>query len=124
MARTISRLFVLGLIWAVAALPLQAVGAAPTRQGAAAQDFGSVPAPNTPGGGTVGTGPGTCDETALTNALGGGGTVTFNCGGPATIQITSLKTISQPTTIEGGGIITITGELNTRLFNVNNGASL
>ncbi|MEP7357195.1 MAG: choice-of-anchor Q domain-containing protein, partial [Anaerolineales bacterium] len=81
-------------------------------------------APSAPAGGTVGSGLGTCDEAALTNALAGGGTLTFNCGGPATILITSQKYISQATTINGGGIITITGGLATRLFQVDASASL
>ena len=113
MLRKLVRLLVCGLIWAAAAAPLQPVGAAP----AAGLGF----APNTPAGGTVGTGPGTCSEGALTSALAGGGTVTFNCGGPATILILSQKTITQATTIDGGGLITITGGLATRLFDVNDG---
>ena len=64
----------------------------------------------------VGTGaPGSCTEAALDAALGcgapsgsppvsnctGGGTVTFNCGGAATITVTSTKTINADTTIGG-----------------------
>lgn len=46
-------------------------------------------------GGVVGDGtPGSCTEAALNTALVGGGTVTFNCGGPKTILITSQKTIA------------------------------
>jgi hypothetical protein len=81
-------------------------------------------APSAPAGGTVGSGPGTCNEAALNTALAGGGTVTFNCGGPATILILSQKMITQSTTIDGGGIITITGGLATRLFLVTNSALL
>lgn len=69
--------------------------------------------------GVVGTGtPATCTQTALTTALFGGGLVTFNCGGPATILVTSPITITQNTVIEGGGQIKITGGLTTRLFDV------
>jgi predicted outer membrane repeat protein len=69
--------------------------------------------------GTVGTGtPGSCTEAALDAALTGGGTVTFNCGGPATILLTSAKDILQNTTINGGDVITLTGNLATRLFRV------
>jgi Chlamydia polymorphic membrane protein (Chlamydia_PMP) repeat len=76
-------------------------------------------------GGVVGNGTsGSCTETALTAALAGGGTVTFNCGGPKTILVTSQKTITQDTAIQGGGIITITGGLTTRLFDVLATASL
>jgi predicted outer membrane repeat protein len=69
--------------------------------------------------GVVGTGtPATCTQTALTTALIGGGLVTFNCGGPATILVTSPITITQNSVIEGGGQIKITGGLTTRLFDV------
>jgi predicted outer membrane repeat protein len=74
--------------------------------------------------GVVGTGTaGSCTQAALTTALAGGGTVTFNCGGAATILVISQITITQATVIEGGGLITITGPLNTsgqttRLFDV------
>ncbi len=75
--------------------------------------------------GVVGTGSAaSCNETNLNTALSGGGTVTFNCGGPATILITSQKTITQNTVIQGGGIITITGGLATRLFEVDAPAAL
>ncbi len=83
------------------------------------------PVEASPAGGVVGIGtPGSCTEAALDSALAGGGTVTFNCGGPATIQLTSAKTISQDTTIWGGNMITLTGGLTTRLFAVNTGANL
>ena len=70
--------------------------------------------------GVVGTGtPGSCTQAALTAALTGGGTVTFNCGAaPATILVISQIPITQDTVIEGGGLITITGGLTTRLFDV------
>jgi hypothetical protein len=48
----------------------------------------------------------TCDEAHLNTALSGGGLVTFTCG-PATITVTSTKTISTDTTIDGGGLITL-----------------
>jgi len=83
------------------------------------------PVKASPAGGIVGIGtPGSCTEVALDNALAGGGTVTFNCGGPATIQLTNAKTISQDTTISGGNVITLTGGLTTRLFTVSSCASL
>ena len=50
----------------------------------------------------VGTGTaGSCTEETLDTALAGGGSVTFNCGGAATITVTSTKTISADTTIDG-----------------------
>jgi predicted outer membrane repeat protein len=76
-------------------------------------------------GGVVGNGtPGSCTEAALTTALAGGGTVTFNCGGLATILVLSEKNITQNTVINGGGVITLTGGLATRLFRVDATASL
>jgi predicted outer membrane repeat protein len=69
--------------------------------------------------GVVGTGtPASCTQAALTTALTGGGTVTFNCGGAATIIVLSQIPITQNTVIEGGGQIKITGGLATRLFDV------
>ena len=67
--------------------------------------------------GVVGDGtPGSCTEAAFTAALNGGGTITFNCGGPATILLTSEKVLSLNTVIDGGSVITLTGGLNTRLL--------
>jgi len=61
----------------------------------------------------VGTGTSaSCTEVALTDCLAGGGTVTFDCGGNATIAVTTTKTIDLDTTIDGsgaGGTITISG---------------
>ena len=72
--------------------------------------------------GVVGNGtPGSCTESALNSALSGGGSVTFNCGAnPVTITVTSQKTINADTTIDGGGLITISGGNNTRIFNIQN----
>ncbi len=70
--------------------------------------------------GVVGTGtPASCTQAALTTALTGGGTVTFNCGGAVTpILVTSQIPITQNTVIEGGSLIKLTGGLATRLFDV------
>lgn len=77
------------------------------------------------GAGTVGSGtPGSCTEAALETALSGGGSVSFSCGGSHTIPLTSEKTINNDTTIDGGGQITLSGGSSTRLFNLQNGASL
>ncbi|MCS6802330.1 MAG: hypothetical protein NZ773_10375, partial [Dehalococcoidia bacterium] len=46
------------------------------------------------------------NQAQLQNALAGGGTVTFNCG-TATIPITGTLVITLPTTIDGGGVITL-----------------
>src|SRR5437879_11309349 len=60
----------------------------------------------------VGTGTSaSCTEAALSACLPGGGsfdgTVTFNCGGAATITVTSRKIISADTILDGGSAITI-----------------
>lgn len=75
--------------------------------------------------GVVGDGtPGSCVEAALTAVLSSSGSVTFNCGpNPHTITLTAAQTISAATTIDGGGLITLSGGDNTRLFNVQNGAA-
>ncbi len=62
----------------------------------------------------VGTGTSaSCTESALDACLPGGGsfdgTVTFNCGGTATITVTSTKLIGADTTIDGGSVTTISG---------------
>src|SRR6266480_2417195 len=74
----------------------------------------------------VGTGTSTsCTEAALNACLPGGGsfdgTVTFACGGAATITVTSTKTISANTTIDGGSVITISGGNSVGVFSVNAG---
>jgi predicted outer membrane repeat protein len=52
------------------------------------------------------------NQVDLEAKLAGGGLVKFSCG-PATIPITSTLVITQPTTIDGGGVITLDG-LNER----------
>src|SRR5437762_5200191 len=63
-----------------------------------------------------------CTETTLNTCLPGGGsfdgTVTFNCGGAATIPVTSTKVIDADTTIDGGGVITISGRNGVGVFAV------
>lgn len=72
--------------------------------------------------GTVGTGtPESCSEAAFDAALAGGGTITFNCGGPATIVLTTQKVILVNTVIDGGGLITLSGNDTSRLFFVSGG---
>ncbi|KAA3663967.1 MAG: hypothetical protein DWQ04_08115 [Chloroflexi bacterium] len=75
--------------------------------------------------GVVGDGTsGSCTEAALNAALVGGGSVSFNCGGSHTITLTSQKTITANTVIDGGSVITLSGGNSTRLFSVENGATL
>jgi hypothetical protein len=70
----------------------------------------------------VGSGtPESCTETALQNAVNdSGGTVTFNCGSAATINVTTPVQIYSDVTIDGGGNkIIIDGGGSSRLFEVN-----
>ena len=68
--------------------------------------------------GVVGSGtPASCTESAFNTALTGGGSVAFNCGGLATITMSTLKQISVDTIIDGGGIITLSAT-NTYFFQV------
>jgi predicted outer membrane repeat protein len=66
----------------------------------------------------VGNGdPSSCTEAALDSALAAGGTITFDCGtAPVTITVTSEKTIRQDTTIDGGGLVTLSGGGATRII--------
>ena len=66
-------------------------------------------------------------DTALATAqTNGGGTITFNCGGPATIFFSGDKTIASPNNviIDGASIITLDGDEDDRLFYVESGATL
>ena len=66
-----------------------------------------------------------CTEPALDACLPGGagftGAVTFDCGGPATVTVSSTKAISADTTIDGGSLITISGGNSVGVFSVNAG---
>jgi hypothetical protein len=75
--------------------------------------------------GVVGSGtPESCTEAALDAALAGGGVVTFNCGAePVTITITGTKTISQDTTVDGDGGITLSGNGHVGVLAVGAGVS-
>lgn len=72
---------------------------------------------------TVGDGSAaSCTEAALDAAMAtvntGGGTLNFACGpAPHTIVVASAKSITADVTIEGGGRITLSGGLGTRIFN-------
>jgi hypothetical protein len=67
----------------------------------------------------VGTGAGTCTEALFAAAVARGGVITFNCGGAATIRITSQKELPRNvnTVIDGGGLITLDGGGTTRILN-------
>ena len=79
---------------------------------------------------TVGTGTsGSCTEAAFDTALatvsvGAGGTITFNCGGAATITFSSQKILNATNAtyiIDGNNEIILDGGNSTRLFRVENG---
>jgi hypothetical protein len=76
-------------------------------------------------GGVVGNGsPGSCTGDLLAVKLTGGGLVTFDCGGPATLSLSNTQTIALDTTIDGsnnGAPITLTAPIFTSLFHVNGG---
>ncbi|MFZ5821757.1 MAG: sortase [Chloroflexota bacterium] len=89
----------------------------------------AMPASPAYAAGVVGTGtPASCTEAAFDAALAGGGAVTFDCGGAATINITTTKTISANTNINGenggAGLITLDAGGGRRHFLVNAGVSL
>lgn len=70
----------------------------------------------------VGTGtPASCTEAALDAAIQKAGVITFNCGGAATIAITTEKAVSttQDTVLDGGGTITLDAGGKTRIFKMN-----
>jgi hypothetical protein len=68
--------------------------------------------------GVVGSGtPGSCTESAFRSALAGGGLVTFNCGpAPHTIALANLVNITQTTTIDGGGLVSLSGSNSAPIF--------
>jgi hypothetical protein len=103
LARIVAVLAVLGLL-------LAALGAQPAWADAVV------------GGGN----PADCTETAFDTAFALGGLITFNCGpAPMTIFFTSAKfVLNGDVTIDGGGLITLSGGNSTRLFNVTNGYQL
>ena len=70
--------------------------------------------------GVVGTGSrSSCTEAALDAALAGGGSVTFNCGTkPFKIVLTASKTITADTSIDGGGLLTLSGAGKVPLIRV------
>jgi hypothetical protein len=75
--------------------------------------------------GVVGNGsPASCTDAALATAVAGGGTISFNCGpAPHTILV-STSVITQTTTVDGGGKITLDGENLRQIFYVYDGGNL
>lgn len=67
--------------------------------------------------------PASCTESAfaaaITTASSGGGVITFNCGSnPHTIILTSAKNLSTGIVIDGGNMITLSGNHTTRLLQI------
>ena len=80
---------------------------------------------------TVGDGTAaSCTEAALRtavdtlNAVPTGGTIQFNCGGAATITVTSELSVQGTLMIDGGGQVTLSGGGATRIINVANYGNL
>lgn len=73
--------------------------------------------------GTVGSGtPASCSEAALDAALAGGGTVRFDCGpAPHVLAVTTTKTITADTVVDGGNLITLDGGHKARIFHFRSG---
>lgn len=69
---------------------------------------------------TVGTGtPDSCTEIALSQAVAAGGVIVFQCGSePATITLKSALNIKSDTTIDGKGLVTLSGGKTNRIFNM------
>jgi probable HAF family extracellular repeat protein/predicted outer membrane repeat protein len=79
-----------------------------------------------PRSGVVGTGtPESCTEAALDAALVWGGTIIFDCGNnPISITVTSTKVIATDTTIDGAGLVTLSGGTAVSVLAVNPGVTL
>ncbi|HEY1584671.1 MAG TPA: hypothetical protein VGH63_03225, partial [Polyangia bacterium] len=60
-----------------------------------------------------------CSEASLRAAVATGGIVTFACGAaPATITVTSEIPVAKDTTIDGGGMVTLSGGGTTRILHI------
>jgi hypothetical protein len=67
--------------------------------------------------------PASCTEGAFEEAIAAGGVVTFNCGpSPYRLVLSSTKSITQDTVIDGGNLVTLDGGGHVRqlLLNTNN----
>src|ERR1700722_14317645 len=83
-----------------------------------------ISAANTAGNSNVvgdGT-PASCTESALEAAIAAGGVVTFDCGpSPYKLVLSSTKSITQDTVIDGGNLVTLDGGGQVRQLLLNNG---
>jgi len=66
--------------------------------------------------------PASCTEGAFEAAIAAGGVVTFNCGpSPYKLVLSSTKSITQDTVIDGGNLVTLDGGGQVRQLLLNNG---
>ena len=66
--------------------------------------------------------PASCTESAFEEAIAAGGVVTFNCGpSPYRLVLSSTKSITQDTVIDGGNLVTLDGGGQVRQLLLNNG---
>ena len=80
-----------------------------------------VTAPTIVGSGT----PASCTEAALNAALVVGRNITFSCGAsPVTITFSSSKNMTVNTSLDGGGLVTLSGGGASSLFAVNGGVTM
>jgi hypothetical protein len=92
-------------------------------QGAPSSCTAPISAVNTAGNtNVVGDGtPASCTESAFAAAIAAGGVVTFNCGSsPYRLVLTSTKSITQDTVIDGGNLVTLDGGGQVRQLVLNN----
>ena len=67
--------------------------------------------------------PASCTESAFEEAVAAGGVITFNCGpSPYRLVLSSTKSITQDTVIDGGNLVTLDGggQVRQLLLNTNN----
>jgi hypothetical protein len=66
--------------------------------------------------------PASCTESAFEEAIAAGGVVTFNCGtAPYRLVLSSTKSITKDTVIDGGNLVTLDGGGQVRQLLLNNG---
>ena len=66
--------------------------------------------------------PASCTESAFAEAIAAGGVVTFHCGSAAyRLVLSSTKSITQDTVIDGGNLVTLDGGGQVRQLLLNNG---
>ncbi len=66
----------------------------------------------------------TCTESGLDAALNDGGTASFSCNAPTTVTISTTKKVTKSVTLDGGGLLTISGGNVTRIFSITEGISV